>query len=1650
MGYGVRAGARLAVLLGMVLATSLPAAVTYEGSDGVAARVFNSASFSSLACTDCHSSAGLTSPFLSNWTEVSSYGGGNTSDFACGTVSGAAISGFNYMAKRVACGEMPSGDDLTVTGKNLFASWASGGFARWAAPTVTTSAASSVQKYSAVLNGTINENGSDTNTAIAGRGAFFRYSTSAATVDGGGGTESSKVNLAGTGGGTASSSYNRTISSLSCGTTYYFRGWGTNAIGSGSGSRRSFTTSACPTINQGASINVSLSEDGSPTPFSLTLNANQNVTWSISSAASNGVASASGTGTSKAIAYTPNANFSGADSFVVRISDGTTTDNITVNVTVNAVNDAPQISEGAGTSVNMSEDGAPTPFSLTLNATDIDNATLTWSIASPASNGTATASGTGSSKAIGYTPNANFNGVDSFVVRVSDGALSDTIVVTVNIAAINDAPVIAGPDPVAVAMSEDGAPTPFSLLLNASDADLDTLTWSIAAAASNGVASASGTGTGTSKAIGYLPNADFNGADSFVVRVSDGVLSDTVTVNVTVAAINDAPLINSVAPTSATEGALYSYSATAIDPDDANNGSDLVWSLTTAPAGMTLSSTGLVQWTPPNGVTSANVTVQVADGGEQGAMPASQSWTISVDGVNDPPQITSTAPTTASEDQLYNYAVQVSDPDDANNGADLTWQLSNQPAGMTISPTGVINWTPGEGVLSSGTVTVTVADGGENGTAPASEMFAVTVTPVNDAPQITSSAPTTATEDTLYQYTVAVTDPDDANNGTDLGWSLPSAPAGMSISPTGLISWTPGEGVLSSGSITVQVADGGEDGAPPASQTFNITVTPVNDAPLLTSSPATSATEDQLYSYQVMLTDPDDANNGSDISFTLLAAPAGMTVNSTGLVSWTPGEGVTSSGLIRLQVADGLEDGVVPVLQQWTVAVTAVNDPPLLTAPGNQSVTELDNFNLPLIVSDPDDANDGNNLTWTLLNGPAGMTLSSTGVLDWTPGQASAADYPISVQVADGGEDGAAPDSVAFTLTVNLLDDDNDTIADYLDNCPATANTDQADLDGDNQGDACDDDIDGDGIPNTVEQTYGLDPRDDSDAAGDLDGDGLSNLQEFNNCAAIATPVISCDALTTDSVAPVITVADLRLPQTAYLTPVLLQATASDGVDGNLPATVVAINGASVALASGSTELLRPGRYAIDWQAQDSEANVALVTQQVDILPQASLGETLLLRRGESLPLTLLLGGLAPSYPLTIDYLLSGDAQAGSDFSLTPDTGRFVLLADSRGEITIAGTRTGPAQADRTVQLTLTDINGDAVAGESITTTVVISDGDGAPEVSLVARQNGTAGRLFYADQGLIEVQVTVRDNLGEIHTLDWTNSDAALGLTGNVAVQTIDPASLPAGLYQVAVAVSDGVHVVNQQLAWRLQAAAPLLDALDDSDGDGLDDASEGFADSDNDGVPDYLDAFDSARLQPLSAGPASTGLPFAGSVSAGLTLLPGSEALAAGSGGIGISSTRLPPDAEYAAVGRVYDFEIHGLNAARRQAVLVLPLVQPLPPDATWRKYANGQWQHFVETGSDTLASAVSSADSCPAATDSSWRAGLHGGNDCVRLTLTDGGPNDADGEANGVIRDPSTAALARTPPPPPAVPTSGPNSGALHWWLLLVLCAWRRGKR
>ncbi|MBL3599199.1 MAG: tandem-95 repeat protein [gamma proteobacterium endosymbiont of Lamellibrachia anaximandri] len=310
------------------------------------------------------------------------------------------------------------------------------------------------------------------------------------------------------------------------------------------------------------------------------------------------------------ITYTPADGFNGTETFTYSMTDGTANSaDATVTVIVSD-NQAPVITEGVSTAVTMDEDSTPTPFSLTLNATDVEGDVLTWSVDTQATNGVATASGTGNSMVVTYVPTANFNGADSFVVAVTDGINSDTIIVNVTVTAQPDAPEITEGATTTVNMDEDGVPTAFALTLNATDADGDVLTWSISSAATKGVATASG--TGASKVIGYTPNADANGTDTFTVQVDDGTGNpDTIDVTVNIAPVNDAPTIGGTA-LDGEVGVAYSFTPTSDDTE----GDTLTFTATNLPSWASINgTTGEISGTPDVAGVQIDITITVTDDG---------------------------------------------------------------------------------------------------------------------------------------------------------------------------------------------------------------------------------------------------------------------------------------------------------------------------------------------------------------------------------------------------------------------------------------------------------------------------------------------------------------------------------------------------------------------------------------------------------------------------------------------------------------------------------------------------------------------------------------------------------------------------------------------------------------------------------------------------------------------------------------------------------------------------------------------------------------------------------------------------------------------------------------------------------------------------
>lgn len=272
----------------------------------------------------------------------------------------------------------------------------------------------------------------------------------------------------------------------------------------------------------------SFMEDSTNNVIVLTANDvdNDPLTYTVVTQPSNGTLNC----TSGNCNYTPNASYSGSDSFTYKVNDGTVDSNTSIiNITVNPINDTP-----VADNFNITVDEDSVDNIVTLVATDADNDPLTYTIVTQPSNGILSCT----QENCLYTPNANYFGSDSFTYKANDGIVdSNTATVSITVNNINDAPTTSNNTYNFIENSTDNA-----IVLTANDVDNDILTYTVVTLPSNGTLNC------TQENCTYTPNLNYSGADSFTYKVNDGTIdSNTSTINITIT-----PIVYTVSNTSVT------------------------------------------------------------------------------------------------------------------------------------------------------------------------------------------------------------------------------------------------------------------------------------------------------------------------------------------------------------------------------------------------------------------------------------------------------------------------------------------------------------------------------------------------------------------------------------------------------------------------------------------------------------------------------------------------------------------------------------------------------------------------------------------------------------------------------------------------------------------------------------------------------------------------------------------------------------------------------------------------------------------------------------------------------------------------------------------------------------------------------------------
>jgi hypothetical protein len=288
---------------------------------------------------------------------------------------------------------------------------------------------------------------------------------------------------------------------------------------------------------------------------------------------------------------------------------------------------------------------------------------------------------------------------------------------------------------------------------------------------------------------------------------------------------NTPPVLPSLPNLTIGEMTTLSVTNTASDSDLPPQ--SLAYSLVNPPAGATISTNGIITWTPTEaqGPGTNVITTIVTDSGFP-QMTATNSFTVVVTESNSPPILPAQPDRTINELSLMTVINTAADPDLPLNG--LTYTLVSPPAGAAISSAGVITWTPNESQgPGTNTFTTIVTD---NGNPPFSDTntFVVTVNEVNSAPVLPAQPNRTIASSTTLVVTNTGTDSDIPAN--TLSYAFLAAPANASISASGVITWSPISTQEKSTNLFRTVVT--DNGSPPLSATNSFTVV-VNSDPVI-------------------------------------------------------------------------------------------------------------------------------------------------------------------------------------------------------------------------------------------------------------------------------------------------------------------------------------------------------------------------------------------------------------------------------------------------------------------------------------------------------------------------------------------------------------------------------------------------------------------------------------------------------------------------------------------------------------------------------------------------------------------------------------------------------------------------------------------------
>ena len=355
-----------------------------------------------------------------------------------------------------------------------------------------------------------------------------------------------------------------------------------------------------------------------------------------------------------------------------------------------------------------------------------------------------------------------------------------------------------------------------------------------------------------------------------------------------------------------------------------------------------------------------------------------------------PPAFTASAPPEgATVGQAYSYAFAAT----GNPAPTFRVGSGTLPAGLALSPAGVLSGTP----TTTGATTFTVT--ASNGLAPDAATAPITIT-TGAAPAapvfIAATPPATTTVGEDYAYTFAAT----GNPAPTFAVASGTLPAGLTLSPAGVLSGTP----TTAGRTTFTVT--ATNGVAPNAATapIDITIESAPAAPVFTAStPTGAAVTGQAYSYAFAAT----GNPSPTFAVTSGVLPTGLELSTAGVLSGTPT--IASSSTFTVAATNGVAPDVTT--EAITIRVAAAPTAPTFTEatpPATGTVGQGYSYTF--------GATGNPAPTFGLASGalPAGLELSAAGVLSGTPTTASSSTFTVAAT------NGVAPAASTTPITITV------------------------------------------------------------------------------------------------------------------------------------------------------------------------------------------------------------------------------------------------------------------------------------------------------------------------------------------------------------------------------------------------------------------------------------------------------------------------------------------------------------------------------------------------------------------------------------------------------------------------------------------------------